>query len=511
MGDFYRLDNLRVPLNYSSQDIKQAVSFKLGLSSTDLGELKILSEGLDARGKPTHVLSVVFKCEVENLSLPLWELPASLTVPVIPLSTSKGLNPVIIGAGPAGLSAAWIMVRAGLRPLIIEQGLRIEDRRTAHSLFRKNREMVDGGSLLYGEGGAGTFSDGKLVTRRNDPLLRAFFELLISNGAPKSIAIKTHPHLGTDVLQVIIPKIRKHLESMGARFLWKTKLLNIKSKKDNKYELMLSNGEVSASDIFLGMGGSSEDLLPIIEELGVSILSRPLQIGMRMEQRSQDIARARYGKWTENAPPAEYNFAAGSIHTFCMCPGGEIVCSSGESDSLILNGMSLSRRNGKFSNSALITSLSFNNWRDAIEFRKDIENKCFTAGGKDFSSPGQTIKGFLSDKILDFGDSSYKLGVTPVMLKDLFPKNISSIFKNELPKLSKFLKGVEDGLLLAPETRIAPPWKILRDSEGVIAPHIYAIGEGSGYSSGISTSAMDGIRIALSYVKSKSSPNSRTL
>ncbi|PKN27124.1 MAG: hypothetical protein CVU65_03555 [Deltaproteobacteria bacterium HGW-Deltaproteobacteria-22] len=506
---WHTLENLHLTPGYSPDDLEKLVQRQVKPAGASLLTLRILRESLDARGTPRLLLHVAVELDRPVAALHPWEPPTPLEIPLLPAPVRAAARPVVIGAGPSGLCAAWLLARAGLSPVIVDRGADVDGRRAGWSDFERERHFSTAASLVFGEGGAGTFSDGKLTTRRNDPLLSSFFAWLVRHGAPDDILYRAKPHVGSDRLVKILPSIRAELIHLGATFLWNTDVTAFVHREGRLDHLETTAGPLPCTDAFVATGTSGEALLPALEAAGVHITPRPLQVGVRMEQPAPQIRRAVYGKNANlpGLPAAEYQFVLrqGSMRSFCMCPGGSVVCSAALPDQLVVNGMSLRARDGAFSNAALIVTLDpLSGWREAVDFRADLERRAFSAGGGTWAAPAQTISSFLKGQSPDTVPTSYRFGATPHDLRALLPGPLTAALAAGLRHLPGVLPGVSEGLLLAPETRVSPGWRLERDEHAQSAPGLFVCGEGSGYASGISTSALDGLKVAQGWILSKS-------
>jgi len=506
---WHLLADLQLPPGYSPDDLGRLLVRRAQPTGAALLEHRVLRESLDARGAPKWRLHVAVRLDRAVASLPPWEPPPELVVPLLPQRVREARRPVIVGAGPAGLCAAWVLARAGLTPVIIDRGADVDGRLAGWARFSDTRAFDTDASLVFGEGGAGTFSDGKLTTRRNDPeLVQAFFSWLVRHGAPGDILYRAKPHVGSDLLARVLPSIRTELLALGARFLWRTDVTGFVHAPgtDRLARLETTAGPVPCTHAFVAPGTSGEALLPALEAAGCVISARPRQVGVRMEQPAGAVSRAVYGRHagTPGLPAAEYQLVLrpGEARSFCMCPGGSVVCAAAADGQLVVNGVSLRARDGAFSNAALIVTLPpADSWREAVEERADLERRAFAAGGGTWAAPAQTISSFLRGGTPEVVPTSYRFGATPFDLRALLPSPLVDALAAGLRHLPGSLPGVSDGLLLAPETRVSPGWRLERDATGEAAPGILVLGEGAGWSSGISTSATDGLRVTLNWIR----------
>ncbi|MBN2722512.1 MAG: FAD-dependent monooxygenase [Deltaproteobacteria bacterium] len=496
---WYIIPPIKLNYNFTIESLKKNIASTAGISVSDIHDLEIEKISIDARKKVSKVVCCRILTHAELEHYENWTPQPLLNIP--DLSRTEGAIKVIIaGFGPAGIGAAWLLSHAGCQVTVLERGGPVPQRSKAWGLFMKDGIFRTDASLAFGEGGAGTFSDGKLNTRRNNPVYWNLFKrMMISGGVSTQVFVKAHPHIGTDVLQKTIPVIRNRLKSLGVSFFWNNPLSDFQSHTRG-VTCYTPDGEIHADYLILATGGNAYNIPDIIQKKGVQIQSRHLQMGVRIEHTAQEINKARYGTFSKETAydAAEYNFVhkTSGIRTFCMCPGGEIVCASTEEGSLTINGMSNSHRNSRFSNSALISNIPVSSWKDGINLVSRIEKDCFTAGGSDYSAPFQLVKDFLKGQLSPETETSYRRGLKSNDLNRLLPNSYTSNLQKALGSLNLFLPGVTDGTLIAPETRVTPPWRYERDENGWILPGVMTAGEGSGWSSGISTSSMDGMKIA---------------
>lgn len=491
----------------------------LKIKSSEAKSASVSKVSVDARKKDrvSLVFSIAVSCEneekiVEKVKQKNIVLRKTAPVNIPVLKSQPTSRPVIIGFGPAGMFAGLYLARAGARPVIFERGAKIEERTAAVENYWKGGMLNEKANVQFGEGGAGTFSDGKLTTRINDPRCDFIIEEFQKHGAPEEILSKAKPHIGTDMLREVVKNIRKEIISLGGEihFLSKVDDLGI---KNGKIVSVFSEGmEFLTENVIIAAGHSARDTFAMLNTKGVLMEAKPFSVGVRIEHLQKDINRAQYGNYAENPAlwAAEYQLAhhVGNrcAYTFCMCPGGYVVPSADREDAIVTNGMSCFARDGKNANSALVCSVSPEDFGGdpfkAMEFQHDIEKKAFEiAGGK--KAPAQTVNAFLNGGISRFGkvEPSYARGVDDQKLETLFPSEITSVLKEGILAFDKKLRGFADGeaVLTGPETRTSSPVRIVRNSESLEALGIeglYPCAEGAGYAGGIMSAAADGIRCA---------------
>ena len=435
--------------------------------------------------------------------------------PLNRLKTSSSLkNPLIVGTGPAGLMTGFLLAKYGCAPIMIDCGYDVDRREKDISDFFESRKANTESNFLFGEGGAGAYSDGKLYTRVKDEKIRFVLQTFVSAGAPPEILYVRHPHIGSDILPRMIKAIRKEMENMGARFIWGGKVKNILKENGNCGGGILENGEKLEAPIsILAFGLSARELIIRLCDEGLEHKLKDFQIGSRIEHRQDFINKAQYG-FDMPGPclgAAEYNFVSrppessgiGKVTSFCMCPGGYIIPAVSSEGQLSTNGMSKSARNGKFANSALIVNQNAENFSSAAEafdFLNTLEGKTFSAGGSDFTCPAQDAAAFVRGAAqLSKTESSYKLGVRPERIDLIFPEKTALAMREALRHFEKIAPGfMSKGTLIGLETRVSSPVRFMRNPETLESSlkNLYIAGEGAGYAGGIISDALDGLRIA---------------
>ncbi len=503
------------------EEIKNSISKKIKIDSSQINDLTIIKRSIDARDKKQ--IYFIYEC---NFSVKNEEKILKNNRKNSNLSISKSLsynfqktgtlelnkNIVIVGCGPAGLFCSYVLLENGYKPIIIERGKEIDERVIDVEEFWNNNKLDTESNVLFGEGGAGTFSDGKLNTLVKDEFNRGrhAFEIFVENGAPSEIMYDFKPHIGTDKLREVIKNMREKTISMGGEIRFNTCLTDIIIDNNKVSKIEVNDSEfIDCDALVLAIGHSARDTFKMLHEKGIVMQNKPFAVGVRVEHSQNMINESQYGiKYKDILGPANYKLTYQTkrkrgVYSFCMCPGGYVVNSSSEEGMLSINGMSNYKRDSGFSNSAIIVTVNEKDYGsrlfDGVKFQRDLEKKAYELGkGK---IPVQTLDGFYKNKVLPFGDIKpcTKGSFTLSNLNDILPECISSSIKEAMPEFDKKIKGFNNGdtLLFGVETRTSSPVKILRDENfNSNITGIYPCGEGCGYAGGITSAAIDGIKVA---------------
>ncbi|MBI4824812.1 MAG: NAD(P)/FAD-dependent oxidoreductase [Nitrospirae bacterium] len=526
-----RLTELKLPFDHPVEELRAAIIRRLGISDADLINYTIFRRGVDAR-KPYAILFVyTLDIEVRNEAVVLERFnkdPHLRQAPdisyhfVAHAPKTPSSRPVIVGTGPAGLFAGLILAQSGFRPLILERGKAVRERtKDTFELWRKG-VLHPESNVQFGEGGAGTFSDGKLHTQIRDPKHygRKVLEEFVKAGAPPEILYVSKPHIGTFRLVGIVEKMRATIQSLGGEIRFESRVDDIKIKDGQVSGVTLAGGEDIATDhLILAIGHSARDTFEMIHRNGIYIEPKPFSIGLRIEHPQSLIDQNRHGKSVNNPllGAADYKLVyhasnGRSVYTFCMCPGGKVVAAASEPGRVVTNGMSQYSRNDSNANSAIVVGISPEDYPDGplggMEFQRFWESRAFELGGSNYQAPAQLVGDFLA--CLPAGKPSTKLGtVQPsyapgVHLCDLntaLPDYAVAAIREALPAFAKQIKGFDlvDAVLTGVETRTSSPIRIKRnddDLQSVNTKGLYPAGEGAGYAGGILSSAVDGIKVA---------------
>lgn len=529
-----RLSDLKLPLDHSPEDLEAALCDRLGIAADDLVRFAIAKRGNDARRKSAiqlvYTLDVTLRDEAAILARHAGDKdlrPAPDTgyrFPVMAPADWRGPRPVVIGAGPCGLLAALILAQMGLRPIIIERGKAVRERtKDTWGLWRRS-VLTEESNVQFGEGGAGTFSDGKLYSRIKDPrhLGRKVLVEFVKAGAPDDILYEAHPHIGTFRLVTMVMSMRETIEALGGEYRFQTRVDDFEVERDAEghqqlVALHLSDGtRLPARHVIMAVGHSARDTFQVLHDRGIHVEAKPFAIGVRIEHPQSWIDRARYGASAGHPILGAAAYAAShacstgrTVYSFCMCPGGRVVAATSENDRVVTNGMSQYSRAEFNANSGLVVDIDPS--RDypggplaGIAFQRQWESLAFRAGGGDYKAPGQKVGDLLAGKASsgDFGvvKPSYQPGVTLTDLAQCLPDYVLASIREALPVFGRQIPGYDhpDVVMTGVETRTSSPVRIRRgaDFQSVNTRGLYPAGEGAGYAGGILSAAVDGIRVA---------------
>ena len=525
----YIVNNISLPYYASVSEafsVAGAKLKKLGLNPTNL-IFSVYRRSIDARRhddiKFVYSISVSGDLPIiDEAKLSKFGVTVDMsTNPVFTFGDKRQENPVVIvGAGPAGMLSALVLAEHGFKVKLIERGGSISERKQQVEVFNKNRILDENTNIQFGAGGAGTFSDGKLVTRINDPLSSYILRRLVEFGAPEDILYIAKPHIGTDILSVVVDRILAKITELGGEVMYHTEMTGIIEQLGTVKAVKTSRGEIPTSAVILAIGHSARDTYRALMKTSLVFEAKSFSVGMRIEHLKEDIDRALYGKLAGDSrlPAGEYNLSyntkARGVYTFCMCPGGEVVAATSQVGGVVSNGMSEHARDGLNSNSAVCCSIFKDDFggdpQSAISFQENIEKRAFIAGGADYSAPIITVGDFIRG-----GHNAEPTIVQPTYMggkgvklarpESYLPEIVTSSIKNALLAFDKRIVGFanDSAVLTGAETRTSAPVRITRDPITKLAvgyTNLYPSGEGAGYAGGITSAAIDGIKCAMAYI-----------
>lgn len=535
-----RIEQISLTIEQDNSLLKSKAAKILGIKESRIKNLTIARRAIDSRKKRQMIYFIYsIDIEIENASeylAKLERLPKHLQknirhhrvrqhefysydIPHIDKTKIKQ-RPIVVGSGPSGLFCALSLARAGCKPLVIERGSSVEKRINDIKVFHNGGILNLNSNVQFGEGGAGTFSDGKLNTLINDPRIKHVFDELILAGAPEQISWDATPHIGTDKLRHVVKNMREQIMALGGEVRFDTQLTDIKTKDGKIISATLNDKEeIATKDLILAIGHSARDTYQLLYEKNLNITPKEFSIGVRIEHTSEMINKSQYDKFYNHPalPTGRYKLVSHSpenrsVYTFCMCPGGYVVAATSENNQVVTNGMSEYAQDGTNSNSALLVPIKPEDLESdhplaGIEFQRKWERLAYQTGGNNYSAPAQLVGDFLNDKpSTSFGKikATYLPTPKPGNLKDCLPPYVIDSLREALPNMDKKINGFAHphAVMTGVETRSTAPIRILRDDnyETNIAG-IYPAGEGAGYAGGIVSSAVDGLRVAEAIIK----------
>jgi uncharacterized FAD-dependent dehydrogenase len=521
-----RLTNIQLPLDHNKHAIRQAVLERLQIADDQLVEVNVFRRGYDARKKSAILLIYTLDVDTQANTELLEKFTDDHLIKAAPDLTYRHVatapavlpeRPVVIGFGPCGLLAALVLAQMGYKPIVLERGKEVRERTKDTFGFWRKKVLNTESNVQFGEGGAGTFSDGKLYSQVKDPKQygRKVLEEFVSAGAPDEIMYVSKPHIGTFKLVSMVEKMRATIIALGGEIRFSARVDKVNIDDDQVTGLTLSSGEtVATRHVVLAIGHSARDTFEMLHEAGVYIEAKPFSVGFRIEHEQSMIDKARFGTNVGNdiLGAADYKLVhhcknGRSVYSFCMCPGGTVVAATAEKHRVVTNGMSQYSRNERNANSAVVVGIDPSDYPEhplaGIEFQRKLESLAYVMGGSNYDAPAQTVGDFLKNKSsekLGAIEPSFKPGIKLTNLADALPDFCIEAIREAIPAFNRKIKGfaLEDALLTGVETRTSAPINIKRDEyyQSVNTKGLFPAGEGAGYAGGIMSAAIDGIKVA---------------
>lgn len=520
------VSGIKLPYNTPEQEaVDQA------LQTIQVGRLSVKSayihkKSIDARkGGLFRVYSVAIEVElgVDKLQRLLQQPQIKLMAPVLSIEPTgeraMAARPIVVGFGPAGMFAALVLAEHGYCPIVLERGQAMAQRDQSVSHFFATGNLDTQSNIQFGEGGAGTYSDGKLTTRTHDPRGQLITNYLVQHGAPPEIVSEAKPHIGTDLLKNIVVSIRNRIEACGGQVLFNTCVTDLSITHGKVKQVKTTQGDFAAETVILAVGHSARELYELMDKKSIALLPKSFAVGVRIEHLQKTIDRGLYGEYcdTYDLPAGEYALANTQndrgCYTFCMCPGGQVVAAASEAGGVVTNGMSYHARNGVNANSAVVVSVKESDFTqntplDGMYFQRDLEQKAFALGGGNYVAPVQLFGDFLqgrkSQKLGEV-EPTYSRGYSFENLNNILPSFICEHMQSSIGLFGKKLKGFDNpsSVLTGVETRTSAPVRIVRgdDMMSINTQGLYPCGEGAGYAGGIMSAAVDGIKVAQEIMK----------
>lgn len=529
-----RVRELRLTLENEEAELKILAAKKLGIAVTDIRSWSLVKKAVDARRR-----NVYFTCTIDL------ELASQVIIPAdllqspeisvleekkpVPLQAGHGkleLSPLIVGSGPAGLFCALLLARRGYKPIVVEQGQDMDKRVTTVEEFWSGGPLNEYSNTQFGEGGAGTFSDGKLTTRIGDERVDYVLKTFVEFGAAPEILYLKKPHVGTDVIRQVVKKIRQEIIRLGGEFYFGARMTDINVNHQSIKSIIINNEqEIPCSVLVLAVGNSARDVYRLLNNQGISIIPKSFAIGLRVEHPQEIIDKIQYGDYAGHPrlPVADYHLTyqdrntGRSLYTFCMCPGGKVIAASSSPGEVVTNGMSYYKRDSGIANSAIVVTVSPSDWDNealgGMTMQQDLEQRAFAMGGNNYAAPAQYLKDFLQyqpSQTMEASLASYTPGVKASNLWQLLPQEIAEVMRRGLLVWGRKAPGFicDEAVLTGVETRTSAPLRIERDQSlcSVTVDGLFPCGEGAGYAGGIVSAAVDGLKVAEIIISSYQSP-----
>lgn len=518
-----RINDIYMPLGYTEDMLTARAAREIGVRPADISGVRLVKRSVDARKRNDVHFTVSVEAALRNEQAILRKFPPNKVSPAkhekytVNVAAARKHRPVVVGFGPAGMFAALILAQAGLRPTVLERGGDCDSRAAAVELYRTKGILNETSNIQFGEGGAGTFSDGKLTTGIRDRRISHIFAELVRFGAPADILYSGKPHIGTDILRNVVKNLRNEIIRLGGDVIFEAKVIGLNTSEGSVkgiiYEKDGEKTELKADSVILAIGHSARDTFGYLLGENIAMEKKIFAMGARIEHLQADVNRSLYGDFSGHPalPPADYKYAVHlpdgrSLYTFCMCPGGYVVAAASEKDTIVTNGMSLYARNAVNANSALLVNVRPEDLSDSsplagCELQRKTERAAFAAGGSDNSAPVITAGDFIAGKLtagLGRITPSYTPSVKLSLPDGILPDHITETIRKGLPLLTAKAGFFADpeAVITMPETRSSSPVRIIRDEtlRSISLKGLYPCGEGAGYAGGIVSAAVDGMK-----------------
>ncbi len=508
-----QINQIKCPLDVDTTQLQPYIAKKCRISSEDVISYTILRQSIDARKDLCFIFSVLVETSKQKIILKRKDKDITLSAPTKALKFRQVYmpkRPIVVGFGPAGMFAALALAKAGCRPVVFERGKKVEDRIEDVNEFWKTGVLNPQSNVQFGEGGAGTFSDGKLTTRIKDERIRFILEQFVEAGAPEDILYQQHPHIGTDLLVHIVKKIRNQIIELGGEIHFEHQVTSLLIEDNKIYGVEVNQNQVLADDVIFAIGHSAIDTLKAVQAQGVQMQAKDFAVGVRIEHPQQWVNETQYKEYANHSAlkSAEYRLTMRTskgrgAYTFCMCPGGTVVAASSQEGQIVVNGMSESTRDKQNANSALLVQVKQSDLEDhlfaGVDYIEALERRAYAFANQTYHAPAQWAYEFLNEEGTPNLETSYPLPLTYINLRELFDSFVNESLEEALQDFDRKMPGFKNGLMIGVETRSSSAIRVPRDTDSFISTStlgLYPCGEGVGYAGGIMSSAVDGIRCA---------------